>query len=496
VLRLDRAQCRAIRFASSAGRIQAKPPFSSSVPAQGDEEVWPAAFFVFSLDAALDAAMEPDMPEPISGSPKPDAAATRALSMSTIAFTVCFAVWTIFSIIGIRIKQELGLTETEFGLLIGLPILTGSLVRVVLGVWTDRFGGRLVYTATMLAAAASTFLLAFATTYEMMLLAALGVGLAGGSFAVGVAYVSRFYPPGRQGTALGIFGVGNVGAAVTKFLAPLVLLVSGWQTVALVWAAALAVMAAVFWFTTADDPVIRERRIHGAPTKSFWGEFAPLKDVRVWRFAFYYFFSFGAFVALSLWLPRYLIGVYGFSLATAGMIAAAYSIPASIFRAYGGVLSDRFGARAVLNWTFAVGIVTTLILSMPAADYTVRGINGAFTFHFEIGPVAFIAVAFVLGFSMSLGKAAVYKHIPTYYPKSVGAVGGLVGMIGGLGGFILPIAFGALNELTGMWTSCFMLLFMVVSACFLWMQITIRRMARDPSLRQSSAAASLAPAAE
>jgi len=440
--------------------------------------------------------MEPEMPEPISESPKPGAAATRALSMSTIAFTVCFAVWTIFSIIGIRIKQELGLSETEFGLLIGMPILTGSLVRVVLGVWTDRFGGRLVYTATMLAAAASTFLLAFATTYPMMLLAALGVGLAGGSFAVGVAYVSRFYPSGRQGTALGIFGVGNVGAAVTKFLAPLVLLASGWQTVALVWAAALALMAVVFWFTTEDDPVILDRRLHGAPVKSFWAEFAPLKDVRVWRFAFYYFFAFGAFVALSLWLPRYLIGVYGFSLASAGMIAAAYSIPASIFRAYGGVLSDRFGARAVLYWTFAIGVVATLILSLPAADYTVRGIQGDLTFHFEIGPVAFIAVAFVLGFSMSLGKAAVYKHIPTYYPHNVGAVGGLVGMIGGLGGFVLPIAFGALNEWTGMWTSCFMLLFVVVSACLVWMHLTVRRMARSSAGMTVGAGGSLTPMAE
>ena len=171
----------------------------------------------------------------------------RALWMSTIAFTVCFAVWTIFSIIGVRIKHELGLNETQFGLLVGTPILTGSLVRIVLGIWTDRYGGRLVYTLTMLAAAVATFLLAFAHTYPQMLVAALGVGLAGGSFAVGVAYVSRFFPPGRQGTALGIFGVGNVGAAVTKFLAPFVLVAWGWQAVAQIWAAVLAIMAIVFW---------------------------------------------------------------------------------------------------------------------------------------------------------------------------------------------------------------------------------------------------------
>jgi NNP family nitrate/nitrite transporter-like MFS transporter len=432
------------------------------------------------------------MTQPLSAT-SPTASPIRALSMSTIAFTVCFAVWTIFSIIGVKIKADLGLTETQFGLLIGMPILTGSLVRILLGIWTDRLGGRLVYTATMLSAAVATFLLAFATTYAQMLIAALGVGLAGGSFAVGVAYVSRFYPAERQGTALGIFGVGNVGAAVTKFAAPFVLLAWGWQSVALIWAAALVVMAVVFWFATEDDPVIRQRRVTGAgQPRSFVAEFAPLKDIRVWRFALYYFFVFGAFVALALWLPRYLIGVYGFDIATAGMIGATYSIPASIFRAYGGVLSDKIGARSVLYWTFAVSGVACAILSLPTTDFAVRGISGPISFHFEIGPVVFIAVAFVLGFFMSLGKAAVYKHIPVYYPQNVGAVGGLVGMIGGLGGFILPIAFGALNDLTGVWSSCFMLLFLVVAACFVWMDVTVRKLERQATTPATEPLASVA----
>ncbi|HIC65909.1 MAG TPA: MFS transporter, partial [Paracoccus sp.] len=170
----------------------------------------------------------------------------RALSLSTLAFTICFAVWTIFSIIGIQISQQLGLSETQFGLLVGLPILTGSLSRIVLGVATDRLGGRLVYTLNMLSAALATLLLSWATTYPQMLLAALGVGLAGGSFAVGVAYVSRFYRDAQQGTALGIFGVGNVGAAVTKFVAPFVMVAVGWQATAQIWALALAVTAVLF----------------------------------------------------------------------------------------------------------------------------------------------------------------------------------------------------------------------------------------------------------
>lgn len=398
-------------------------------------------------------------------SPMPDTgtapSAGRALSLSTIAFTVCFAVWTIFSIIGVQIKDQLGLTEAQFGLLVGTPVLTGSLIRLLLGIWTDRFGGRLVYTFTMLASAAATALLAFAQTYEQMLVAALGVGIAGGSFAVGVAYVSRFYPADKQGTALGIFGVGNVGAAVTKFAAPFVMVAMGWQAVALVWAAVLVVMAVVFWFSTEDDPVMAERRASGAKGRSLAEEFAPLRNLQVWRFSLYYFFAFGAFVALSLWLPRYLIEVYGFDIQTAGMIAAFYSIPASIFRAYGGHLSDRHGARTVMYWTLIVSAAATFVLSFP-----------------QLGAVGFIAVAFVLGFFMSLGKAAVYKHIPAYYPGSVGAVGGLVGMIGGLGGFVLPIAFGVLNERTGMWTSCFMLLFAIVLVSLVWMHLSVRSIDR------------------
>ncbi|MBY3036538.1 MFS transporter [Rhizobium laguerreae] len=397
----------------------------------------------------------------------------KALWISTVAFTLCFAVWTIFAIIGIRIKQDLGLNEAEFGLLVGTPVLTGSLVRIVLGIWTGRYGGRLVYTLTMLAAALATFLLSYAQTYTQMLIAGLGVGLAGGSFAVGVAYVSPFFPAEKQGTALGIFGAGNVGAAVTKFAAPFVLIAWGWQAVAEIWAVGLALMAIVFWLTTTDDPAFRLRRERRVATKSFVEEFAPLQNVQVWRFSLYYFFAFGGFVALSLWLPRYLVGVYGFNLETAGMIAAAYSIPGSIFRAFGGVLSDKKGARSVMYTMFAVSAVATLILSLPAADASGTGPA------FGITPFIFIVVIFVLGFFMSLGKAAVYKHIPAYYPENVGAVGGVVGMMGGLGGFILPIAFGLLKDMTSLWSSCFLLLFAIVVISLIWMHLSVKQLSRQ-----------------
>lgn len=400
----------------------------------------------------------------------------RMLSMSTVAFTVCFAVWTIFSILGVQIKQDLGLNDTQFGLLVGTPILTGSLSRLFLGIWTDQYGGRIVYFWVMVLAALATFLLSHATTYELMLVAALGVGLAGGSFAVGIAYVSKWYPQEKQGTALGIFGVGNVGAAVTKFIAPFVMVALGWEMVAQIWAAALIVMAVVFWFTTDDAPDLKERRAKGIKPRSVLQELEPLKNLQVWRFALYYFFVFGAFVALALWLPRYLVGVYGLDIKTAGILAAFYSVPASLFRAYGGHLSDRYGARSIMYWTFGVSVLCTFMLSYPNTDYVIHGIRGPITFTTSMGVVPFVITIFVLGFFMSLGKAAVYKHIPVYYPGHVGSVGGMVGMIGGLGGFLLPIAFGVMNDLTGVWTSCFMLLFALVGLALLWMHLAIRRM--------------------
>ena len=402
----------------------------------------------------------------------------RALVLSTTAFTVCFAVWTIFSIIGIRIKQDLGLNDTEFGLLAGTPILTGSLIRLILGIWTDQYGGRLVFPVVMVAAAVATLLLTYADSYPLFLVAALGVGIAGGSFAVGIAYVSRWYPKEKQGTALGIFGMGNVGAAVTKFAAPFVMVAFGWVAVAQIWAAALVVMAAIFLIFAKDDPHLRERRLVGRKPVPFADQLQPLKKLQVWRFSLYYFFVFGAFVALALWLPHYYVGVYGLDIKAAGMLGAAYSIPASVFRAFGGVLADKYGARRVMYWTFSASVVCTFLLSYPATDYVVHGIEGPIAFTIAIGFVPFTVLTFVLGFFMSLGKAAVYKHIPVYYPDRVGSVGGIVGLIGGLGGFILPIAFGAMNDLVGVWTSCFMLLFVLVAIALTWMHFTIRHLER------------------
>lgn len=402
-----------------------------------------------------------------------------ALSLTTLAFTVCFAVWTIFAIIGVQIKEDMGLNDTQFSLLIGTPILTGSLIRLFLGIWADQYGGRPIFMAVMLSSAFFTWCLTYADTYEMLLLTALGVGLSGGSFVVGIAYLSKWYDRAHQGTALGVYGMGNIGAAVTKFVAPFVMVSYGWHAVAQVWALCLVVMAILFWIMTKDEPQIQAQKASKTAPKSTWESLKPLKKLQVWRFSLYYFFVFGGFVALALWLPRYYVGVYGMDIKTAGMLAALFSVAGSLFRAVGGYLSDKYGARTVMYWTFFVCAACCFLLSYPQTDYVVHGIKSDIAFSFGWGFIPFTAIVFVLGFFMSLGKAAIYKHIPVYYPNDVGSVAGIVGLIGGLGGFFLPLAFGMMNDWIGIWTSCFMLMFGLVTIAFMWMHVSIRLMERQ-----------------
>jgi len=404
---------------------------------------------------------------------------TRALTLSTIAFTVCFAIWTIFSILGIQIKQNLGLNDTQFGLLVATPILTGALSRLILGIWTDQYGGRIVMTLTMLLSAIATYLLSSVKTYEMFLVAALGVGLAGGCFAVGISYVSSWYEKEKQGTALGIFGVGNVGAAITNFGAPLIMLTLGWHGLAKTYAIIIFVTAILFYLFAKDDPKLVARKAKKEKPRSFLQQIEPLKKLQVWRFSLYYFFVFGGYVALALWLPRYYVGVYGLDITTAGMLAAAYALPGSAFRALGGWISDKIGARALMYWTFIACVACCFFMSYPPTHYIVEGIEGPIDFNIRISLPIFVFLSIVLGFFMSLGKAAVYKHIPVYYPKNVGSVGGIVGLIGGMGGFILPICFGIMNDLIGVYTSCFMLLFAITTITLIWMHISIILMEKD-----------------
>jgi NNP family nitrate/nitrite transporter-like MFS transporter len=330
----------------------------------------------------------------------------------------------------------------------------------------------------MLTTAVACWLLSMVQSFEVFLIAALGVGLAGGSFIVGIAYTSQWFERERQGTALGIFGAGNVGAAVTNFGAPFLVIAFGWQQTAQIYSVILAIMAIAFFLLSKEDPATRARRASGDKPVSAAMQLEPLRNIQVWRFATYYFFVFGGFVALASYLPRFYVGAYGLDLATAGMLAAAYSMPGSIFRALGGWMSDKWGARFVMYLTFVVSLVCLFVMSYPETHYTVEGITGPIEFTFGISLPIFVVLTVILGFVMSLGKAAVYKHIPVYYPHHVGSVGGLVGMIGGLGGFVLPIAFGILNDWIGVWTNSFMLLFAIVLISTIWMHVAIRLMER------------------
>jgi len=386
------------------------------------------------------------------------------LSMSTLAFTVCFMVWMMFAVLGVPIKELLQLNETQFGLLAATPVLTGSLVRLPLGMLTDRFGGRVVFFLLMLACVLPIYLIAEATAYWQFLVLGLFVGLAGGSFSVGIAYVAKWFDKDNQGLAMGIFGAGNAGSALTKFLAPALIAWGSWQLVPQVFSAILFITALLFWFLTSDNKAHRV-----ASSVSLREQLAALKDPAVWRYCQYYSIVFGGYVALALWMTKYYVQEYGFSLQTAALLAACFSLPGGVLRAVGGWMSDKWGAQSVTWWVLWVSWVCLFLLSYPQTDFTIQTVNGPKTFHIGLNAWVFTALMFVIGIAWAFGKASVFKYIADDYPQNMGAISGIVGLAGGLGGFILPILFGALVDLTGVRSSAFMLLYGVVWVSLIWM---------------------------
>ncbi|NOZ55017.1 MAG: MFS transporter [Gammaproteobacteria bacterium] len=387
--------------------------------------------------------------------------------MNTVAFAVNFAVWTMFSVIGIKIKDELGLNNTEFGLLVATPILTGSLVRLPLGLLTDRFGGRIVYFIQMILVAIPTYGLSFATEYWQYLVIGLFVGLAGGSFAIGIAYTSAWFPKERQGTAMGIFGAGNAGAAITNLVAPIIVVASGWRAVPEVYSFAMLVMAVLFWFTTYPDPLLEARKKNKTHIK-LAQQLAPLAEARVWRFGLAYYFVFGGFVALALWLPKYYVGEYGLSLQEAALITMFFTLPSGLIRALGGWMSDKWGGDKVTWIVFWVSIVCLFLVSYPQTTLIIHGIEGDVAVSIGVGMVMFTILIFIIGIAQGIGKASVYRSLADYYPNNMGSVGGMVGVIGGLGGFTLPIMFGIAADMIGVRSSCFMLMYVVLAGVMIW----------------------------
>ena len=400
-----------------------------------------------------------------------DTARTRkawsVLIVSTWSFTVCFMVWMMFGVIGIPIRQMLDLNATQFGLLMATPVLTGSLVRVPLGIWTDRYGGRIVMALLMAVTVPAIWLMACATQFWHFLAIGLFVGLAGGSFSVGTPYVARWFPKRQQGMAMGVYGAGNSGSAVNKFVAPVILVAFGWAMVPQVYAVIMAATVVLFWLFSHSDPA------HLVPSQvSFAQQLKALKDPKVLKYCQYYSIVFGGYVALALWMVQYYIGEYGLDIRVAALLAACFSLPGGVLRAVGGVLSDKYGAHKVTWWVMWVSWICLFLLSYPQTQFTVATVNGPQTFHIGLNVYTFTALMFVLGIAWAFGKASVFKYIADDYPGNIGAISGIVGLAGGLGGFVLPILFGALLDITGIRSSAFMLLYGVVWVSLIWMYWT------------------------
>ncbi len=471
----------------------------------------------------------------------------KALFFSTVAFTVCFAVWMLNGVLVTFLvdNQIFDWGPVEMGWLMGIPVLTGALFRLPAGILTDKFGGKPVYSALLILAAIPMFLLSYATSFWTFALASFGFGFAGVSFAIGIAYSSVWYPKSRQGTALGIFGAGNAGAALTTLFAPTLLNIftndgmdiEGWRTLPKVYAAGLVIMGVLFFlFTENKKPATSGRTLRGM--------LQPLKNIRVWRFGMYYFLVFGCFVAFSQWLVPYFLNVYYMPLVTAAFFAALFSFPSGIIRALGGWMSDKFGARKVMYWVLGSSVAISFLLIIPKMDIISPGkgvvsrapgvvtavtssaitvdtkaypmkarevkteeiddrtmvfptkeiwqepvvkvgdnvtkkqllAKGVTRIYFQANVWIFAVLVILIGSIWGIGKAAVYKHIPDYFPEEVGVVGGMVGVIGGLGGFFCPIIFGYLLEATGLWTSAWMFMLLLSGISLFWMHRVIQKM--------------------
>ncbi|MFP3504186.1 MFS transporter [Burkholderia sp. SIMBA_062] len=399
-----------------------------------------------------------------------DARAWRVLGASTFAFTICFAIWMIFAILGIPLKEQLHLTETEFGLIVATPVLTGSLARVPLGIWSDRFGGRIVFFGAMIATIVPIWLISYATEFWQFLVLGLFVGLAGATFSVGTPYVARWFPRSRQGLAMGIFGAGNSGAALNKFVAPALMLAAGtWTIVPKVYSVAMLLTALGFLLFSVSDPS------HRNPARQSLGsQIRVLTDRRVLRYSQYYSVVFGGYVGLALWMPQYYVRQYGFDIQHAAFLAACFSLPGGVLRALGGWLSDRLGAHRTTQAVMWTTLACFFVLSYPDTDFVIHSADGPLAFHISTGPVAYTVLMFVVGVAMAIGKASVFKYVSDDFSTNIGAVSGMVGLVGGLAGFMLPVMFGMLNDMTGVNSSCFMLMFGATAVSLIWMQFTFR----------------------
>ena len=361
----------------------------------------------------------------------------RNLILATLAFALCFSAWGMLAPLAPKLQDELGLSSTETALMVSIPVVLGSLLRIPLGLVVDRFGGRLLFAAMLAYSAGAAVLVGFASSYEALLGAGLLLGVAGASFAVGVPFVAGWFEPSRQGYALGVYGVGNIGTAIAAFSVPAIRNSAGQAVAGIVFGVVIAAYALI-WFSLARDaprrgPGVRYREVLGAG----W---------RLWRLALLYFVTFGGFVAMAIFLPKLLKDWFDYSLTDAGLRAGGFTVVATAARPLGGWLSDRIGAARVLIVAFA-GV------SLDAAGLAWQA-GGP-----SIVPVTVFCLT-MAGF-LGLGSGAVFKMVPSEFPDSVGAATGIVGAAGGLGGFFPPLVMGVVKDATGEFVLGFVFL-----ACF------------------------------
>ncbi|MCL4747740.1 MAG: NarK/NasA family nitrate transporter [Burkholderiaceae bacterium] len=393
--------------------------------------------------------------------------AISVLAASTFAFTACFMIWMMFGVIGIPIREALDLNATQFGLLTATPVLTGSLFRVPIGMWTDKYGGRIVFAGVLAVTIIPIWMMSYATEYWHFLLIGLFVGVAGASFSVGTPYVARWFPKNRQGFAMGLFGAGNAGAALNKFIAPAIVVAFGWQLVPQVYAAVMLGTLLLFWLLSHHDPA------HVVDKSVTWRQqLSVMKDPKVWKYCQYYSIVFGGYVALALWMVQYYVGEYGLDIRVAALLAAAFSLPGGVLRAVGGWLSDKYGAHSITWWVMWVSWICLFLLSYPQTEMTIATAKGPLTLSIGLNVYWFTVLMFILGIAWAFGKASTFKYISDEYPQNIGVISGVVGLAGGLGGFVLPIMFGALMDFTGIRSSAFMLMYGVVWVSLIWMYFT------------------------
>jgi MFS transporter, NNP family, nitrate/nitrite transporter len=376
--------------------------------------------------------------------PAPHPGSTAALVLATVAFAVCFAVWGLISPLAPLYRDLYHLSGTEVGLLIAVPVILGSLARIPLGLLTDRFGGRIVFPSLMLVTCVPVALAGFTSSFGTLLAMSFLLGVAGASFAVGVPFVARWFPPERQGFALGVYGMGNIGTAVAGLEAPRLAAAAGWPLAFWVWLPVLLAMAVIFWLVGRNAPGFQPVT---TPVAQRFDVFR--RKPLTWVLALFYFVTFGGFVAIGSYLPTLLVGAFGLQPADAAARASGFVVVATLARPVGGVLADKWGGAPILNVVFVVVAAFAVVL--------------AFGPGIEVITLAFLGSAGVLG----LGNGAVFKLVATHFPREAGVVTGLVGAAGGLGGFFPPLLMGFVHDLTGGYAIGFMLLSEFALLCLL-----------------------------